>query len=627
MTGPRRRGRAARALLLGALVTMLAGCTPPGLPAPLAPSAAPSGSGVAPGVGSVIVGVDGVPAGFNPHAIADYSPAARAVDALVLPSVSRVRPDGSTALDPELVDSATVTSTDPFTVTYRLVRGSSWSDGTPITAEDFRYLSAALQSQPGTVDAAGYALITSIRGLDAGKTVEVRFGRAFRAWATLFSPLLPAHIMKDSPGGWAGALATGLPVSGGRYKMTGYDATSGQITLTRNDKYWLPQRGPGTVVLRIGAPEPLLAALDRADVQAALLGPAGLPPGRLAAAVPAGRLTQVSEPGAVQLVFDTRTGPTAQSAVRQAIALGLDATPIRAALAGGNGQSVLPVEQMIGWPGGPDPAVAGGPLAAGRPDAAVAALLGAGWTRQGVYLGRDGAVLRLLLSYPTGSGLLAAAAREVQRQLGALGIEVDLQMLDPDRLLDALLAGRTGMGLLFVPRGRSDVLSAQSSFGCPTPVVKPAAAAGSAQPTVSPTPSIAASPGPAPSGATAVATGSTATGSAPPPETAAATATTASALPDSAAVQVRTGNLSGFCDPRLDADLATVLAGPPGSPATARALAAGESRLRGELPVLPLGRPALSFVVSTALTGALDEVGPGSSFASPLAGMSGWPPR
>lgn len=627
MTGSRRRGRMGRALLLGVVVTALAaGCTPPGLPLPLAPSAALSVAAVIPGGGSVVLGVDGPPIGFNPHAITDYSPAAQAVDALVLPSVSRVRSDGSTALDPELIDSAAVTRTDPFTVTYRLARASSWSDGTPITAEDFRYLSAALQSQPGTVDAAGYALITSIRGLDAGKTVEIRFARPFPAWATLFSPLLPAHIMKDSPGGWAGALATGLPVSGGRYKMTDYDTTSSQITLTRNDKYWLPQTGPATVVLRIGAPEPLLAALDRTDVQAALLGPAGLPPGRLAAAVPAARRTQVAEPGAVQLVFDTRSGPTAEPVVRQAIGLGLDPAPVRAALAGGPGGAVLPVNEMVGWNGAPAPTT---PLAAGRPDAAVSALLRAGWTRRGAYLSRDGTVLRLLLSYPAADQQLAAAAREVQRQLGNLGIEVDLQVLDPGRLIDAVLAGRTALALLFVPRGRSDVLAAQSGFGCPTPVLPPPPAPTSPQ---------SASSSSAPSGQPEPPSGPTLPAppdpsvpdpSVPDPSASAPSETpvAGSATAAADAVQVRTGNLSGFCDPRLDADLAAALVGPPGSPAAVRALAAAETRLREALPVFPLGRPALSFVVSTRLSGALAGVGPGSSFASPLARISGWPRR
>ena len=55
--------------------------------------------------------------------------------------------------------------------------------------------------QPGTVGPAGYQLISAIRSRDAGKTVEVEFSQPFPDWPTLFSPLLPSHLMKDFPGG------------------------------------------------------------------------------------------------------------------------------------------------------------------------------------------------------------------------------------------------------------------------------------------------------------------------------------------------------------------------------------------------------------------------------------------
>ncbi len=58
-----------------------------------------------------------------------------------------------------MVDAAEVTSTDPFIVTYTLDRKASWSDGTPVTAEDFSYLRDQLLVQPGTVNPAGYQLI------------------------------------------------------------------------------------------------------------------------------------------------------------------------------------------------------------------------------------------------------------------------------------------------------------------------------------------------------------------------------------------------------------------------------------------------------------------------------------
>ena len=79
--------------------------------------------------------------------------------------------------------------------------------------------------------------------------------------------------MKDSPGGWSGALAADIPVSANRYRMTSYDPVTGQISLARNDKYWGTPPGPAAVVLRLGDPADLLAAFSRGDVQALWFAP------------------------------------------------------------------------------------------------------------------------------------------------------------------------------------------------------------------------------------------------------------------------------------------------------------------------------------------------------------------
>ena len=218
---PVRRPRSGprRGLLLAATLLILAGCTPPGLPAPIAPAASSVVGSIPATEAAVTIGIDGGVVGFNPHAIADYSLADAAVAELVLPSVSTVAADGSIQLNPDVVEKAEVTATDPFTVTYTLDRNAAWSDGTPITAEDFSYLRDQMLVQPGTVDPAGYRLISSIVSRDAGKSVDVKFIHPVADWKTLFSPLLPSHILKDSPGGWTEGLANGLPVSGNRYKL------------------------------------------------------------------------------------------------------------------------------------------------------------------------------------------------------------------------------------------------------------------------------------------------------------------------------------------------------------------------------------------------------------------------
>ncbi|WP_090474349.1 ABC transporter substrate-binding protein [Nakamurella panacisegetis] len=455
----RRRPRSLVVLALLALATTA--CTPPGLPAPIAPTAASAAGSAQPSEPAVTIGVDGTVEGFNPHTIADYSLVDSAVSQLVLPSVSTVASDGSVQLNSDVVSKAEVTSTDPFTVTYTVDRNAAWSDGTPITGEDFSYLRDQMLIQPGTVDPAGYRLISGIVSRDAGKTVQVTFTHSVSDWKTLFSPLLPSHILKDSPGGWTEGLATSLPVSGNRYKMQSYDTVTGEITLVRNDKYWGAAPKPGTVIIRIGTSSALIAALGRGDVQAVLLQPGEADQRTLLARVPATRRAVVPLPGTQQLVFNTVRGPAADPNVRRAVAATLDVAALRSVLDGGNsalGQSSSSLVSL------------GGSASTQAPDrsAALSYLAAAGYHRESVYMSKAGQILRLTLTYAANDARMAAAAALVQTQLAAIGIEVDLIRDDQRAMVNSRLAlGTADLGLLMVPRGPSDGLAVGSAFGCP----------------------------------------------------------------------------------------------------------------------------------------------------------------
>ncbi|GGL86504.1 ABC transporter family substrate-binding protein [Nakamurella endophytica] len=476
---PLRLAASVLTLTLTLSLPLAVACTPPGLPPPIAPSAAATTATAPVSEGSVVVGMDGTAVGFNPHQIADAGPVSAAVAALVLPSVSTVEPDGVRRVNRDLVDSAGVTSTDPWTVTYRLSTGASWSDGTPVTAEDFSYLWDQMLVQPGTVDPAPYRLITAVRSLDAGKTVQVEFSAPVPGWASLFSPLLPSHILKDSPGGWATGLAGGVPVSANRYKLQSVDAVNGELTLVRNDKYWGEQPGPAAVVLRIGTPTALREALRRGDVQAVLVRPDAADGAALAAAVPAADRRAVPLPATVDLVFDTAAGPTRQTAVRRAVAQALDLSALRAVLTGGRDDGLLPVSSAVTLPSTRGAGTLDGPpVPTGDPAAAAASLTAAGWTATGAYLSRDGVPLRLVLSYPPGDPRMQAAAEQVQVQLGAAGIEVDLVRLSVAGIVAGLSAGTVQLALLEVPRVRSDAVAVASSYTCPPPVAGAAPAIG-----------------------------------------------------------------------------------------------------------------------------------------------------
>ncbi|HMZ15602.1 MAG TPA: ABC transporter substrate-binding protein, partial [Mycobacterium sp.] len=214
-------------LTLGTVLALLstAGCTVSPPPAPQSTETSQSPTPPPPKATQIIMGIDSIGAGFNPHLMSDQSPVNAAISALVLPSSFRPVPDSSTStgsrweMDPTLLISADVTSNDPFTVTYKIRPEASWTDNAPIAADDFWYLWRQMVSQPGVVDPAGYDLITGVQSIDGGKTAVVTFSQPYPAWRELFNDLLPAHIVKDVPGGFPAGLVRALPVTGGQFRV------------------------------------------------------------------------------------------------------------------------------------------------------------------------------------------------------------------------------------------------------------------------------------------------------------------------------------------------------------------------------------------------------------------------
>jgi ABC-type transport system substrate-binding protein len=322
-------GRAA-VLLVALLAALLTACTPP--PAP-APAPAPPPPTAAPQPSQVVVAVDDLGAGFNPHLLAHQSPVTTALAGLVLPSAFRPDADGVLQLDRTVVTSAQVTAQDPFTVTYELNLEASWTSNAPIAAEDFVYLWERMRDEPGVVDAAGYRLITDVRSRAAGKAVDVVFAQRYPAWQTLFANLLPAHLLKDAPGSWTGALANGLPASGGPFRVVSVDRARGEILLTRNDQYWDTPAVLDQLSLRRMGGTSLADGLGVGDVDIALPTPDDTVRTALGGLQPAPRIQTAPQPVVTELALRTDGGPLADARIRQALAAIIDRDAVRAAVA------------------------------------------------------------------------------------------------------------------------------------------------------------------------------------------------------------------------------------------------------------------------------------------------------
>ncbi|MFB9432355.1 ABC transporter family substrate-binding protein [Streptoalloteichus tenebrarius] len=472
----RRRGLG---LLLVAVAGLAAvtGCSntppPPLVTSPVAQTS-PSRS---PEVNELVVGVDVIgDGGLNPHALADQNRTAAVLAQLMLPSVFRTGPDGTPRLDRTLMTSAEVTRSEPFTVTYSLRHEASWSDGAPIAAEDFVYLYERMRSEPGVVDPAGYRLISKVNSRGGGKTVEVVFTKPYPGWRSLFSNLLPAHLLKDAPGGWARALHDSYPTSGGPFSMNSLDRGRGEIVLERNDRYWDRPAALERIVLRAADHGGLARAVDSGDDQAVLLRADAVAMNTLRALTGVS-LSTVPRATVVQVLLRPSSPRLADPKVRAAVAAALDRPALIAAGTGGGPGADLVADAQVLPPSRPGyTATAPGSGAPTRPDpeAVQRLLTEAGYTKTAGTWIRDNQPLSLVIAAPEKQEPYATLAALAQKQLTAAGIEARVITPDPDRLYGQLLAGDPTSGadqvvdLAVLPRavGGDGATALASAFGC-----------------------------------------------------------------------------------------------------------------------------------------------------------------
>ncbi|WP_435591098.1 ABC transporter family substrate-binding protein [Nocardia sp. bgisy118] len=443
----------ARALmvLMAASVTVLAGCTA-NPPPPIESTDSPKTTPAKPGKNTVVVGIDDIGIGFNPHLRSDQSPATSAVSSMVLPSPFRPVPNptvrGATDWVPDtaLVTAAEVTSQEPFTITYTLRNQANWSDGAPIAAEDFRFLWQQMLTQPGVADSAAYRLISDVNSSGGGKTVTVVLTQPYPAWRELFANLLPSHLIKDQPGGFANGLAEGIPVSGGNFAIKSVDPGRDEILLERNDRYWGTPAGPDQILLRRGGtPAQLAESLRTGDAQMALVH-GGVATQAQLAAIPSVRTAIMAQSRELQFVLNGRTTELADHRVRRGVLALLDPA-LLATVGAQTGGWVEPVRAQILTPSDPGYAPTAPPRPA--PEEAFALLAEAGFARapepppvvsptspapQPRPVAKNGKALALRIGAVTGDATALAVANTAADQLRSAGIDASVRSVAADAL-------------------------------------------------------------------------------------------------------------------------------------------------------------------------------------------------
>jgi peptide/nickel transport system substrate-binding protein len=384
--------------------------------------------------GTYIEGFTTLPRHVNPL-VSDPArdPTAADMRALMFEGLMRIGVDGLpepalAALPPQISDDGTV-------YTFTLRPDVTWQDGAPLTADDVVWTLRAVQSSAYAGDPVargvwGEVLVDKVDEHTVRCTLTAPFA-PFLSQATF--PILPAHLLKDvPPEQWATAPFNQQPVGTGPYKLT--ELTTEHALFAANPTYHDGRPFLDSIEFRFfDSPQAAQMALTRGQI----MGLGFLATSDLNRATLPRDVTRHVAPLAAYtvLTFNLRGGPLADLGVRRALVRGLDKdTLIKDTLHGEVARLDTPI--LPGW-------WAAAPNLAIQPpsqQAAADALASLGYDMgaDGVRV-KDGQPLTLpLITDDTPDRV--AAAREIARQWGALGVRVPVETVAPDVLQQRLQA-------------------------------------------------------------------------------------------------------------------------------------------------------------------------------------------
>lgn len=272
---------------------------------------------------------------------------------LVTEPLERQSPDGSFV--PALAEK--VTQPDTTTIVYTIRSGVSFSDGSPLTAEDVAWSITHTATPPAqtstSTPAFGSASVTGEREV----TVKLKAPRA-RARSGLAGQVLVQE--KKFATANAGKLGTAdaIPIGTGPYTVTSADASG--MTLTRRTNYW--SQLPKVKVLNVKViPDDNSAQLAMRSGEVNLRQLNNVKTTPQWRAIPGTTIYSAPSTTVNFLAMDVTKAPFDDVHVRRAIAYATDVPGLISAAWGGEAtplRAFLPVQNLAGVAGGTDTAKA-----------------------------------------------------------------------------------------------------------------------------------------------------------------------------------------------------------------------------------------------------------------------------
>jgi peptide/nickel transport system substrate-binding protein len=382
--------------------------------------------------GTVRWAIDEFPAQYNYNQFNGTTAALHDVIYALMPTPMFSDEKANVTPNPDFLESAEVTSTDPQKLTYKLNPDAKWSDGTPITWKDFAAQWKALRGSKGyeIASSTGYDQIKSVeQGSDEYEAV-VTFTRPFGEWRSLFSPLYPASV-NDDPEKFNKAYVNDFPVTAGPFKLQKIDKTSKSITVVPDPNWWGNKPKLDSIVFRALDQEAGVNAFVNGEVDVVDIG-ANAAGYKRASGTSNGVVREAGGPDFRHFTINGTSPMLSDVKVRQAVAMGINREAIvKSDLTGLN----WPVRTMdnhffVNTQAGYQ--ANAGEVGKYNPDRAKQLLDEAGWKDQGGVRQKGGKQLEIRFVIPSGVPASRQEGELTQAMLKDIGVKLDIRTVPSD---------------------------------------------------------------------------------------------------------------------------------------------------------------------------------------------------
>lgn len=326
-------------------------------------------------------------------------------------------------------------SPDGLTVTYKLRSGVTWHDGAAFTSADVKYTWETIMNRKvNVISRDGFDKIAAVDTPDA-RTVVIRFREYYAPYLTLFSVILPKHILENA-GDLNNAAFNRAPVGTGPFKLKEWRIAEA-IVLEANPKYYRGKPNLDSIVYKVLSDTNILLSQVKSgevDIVSNVASPL------LEQVKAVNGVRAVVTPNMIweHLDFNLDNILFQDVRVRQAIVLGVDRQLIINNTLKGVASPAVGDQSPLSWAYNPTVKAPARDINAARD-----LLEKAGWKpgQDGIYT-QGGRRLSFVLATTAGNKTRETVARAIAQQLKEIGVEVEVRLVETPAFFGDLLKSR-----------------------------------------------------------------------------------------------------------------------------------------------------------------------------------------